>query len=126
MALLEIRDANDVVVVSFTQSTLVDDQMIQQVGRQFDKLTLEAAADRKLLLDFQKVDFMASAMLGQIIRLNKQCRKDKTQLKLCNISPNIMEVFKITNLTKILEIHKDESEALEAFGPARRSWFRRQ
>ena len=125
MALIEIRENEDVVVVSFTQSKILDGQTIQQIGREFGDLTLEASADRRLLLNFKKVDFMASAMLGKIILLHKQCKKDKIHLKLCHISPDIMEVFKITNLTKILEIHKTEEDAVEAFGGRKMGWFRR-
>ena len=123
MAMLEIRDREDVVVVSFTHAKILDERVIHQIGQEFGKLTTEAAADRKLLLNFANVEFMASAMLGQIIRLSKQCKQDKVRLKLCNISPNIMEVFVITNLTKILEIHKTEEEAIEAFGPPKRRWL---
>ena len=65
------------------------------------------------------------AMIGQIVRLHKQCKKDKIHLKLCSISPNIMEVFTLMRLNKLLEIYKNQAEALEAFGPPRRSWFAR-
>lgn len=125
MPLLEIQDKKDVVVVSFRQVKILDEGPIRQVGEEFGKLTLEAAADRKLLLNFEKVEFMASAMIGLIIRLSKQCKKDKVQLKLCSISPSIMEIFRLMSLNKVLDIHPDEPEALEAFGPPRRSWFGR-
>ncbi len=63
-------------------------------------------------------------MIGQIVQLHKQCKNDKVKLKLCNISPDIKEVFRITGLTKLLEIYDDGAAALAAFGPPRRGWFR--
>ena len=58
---------------------------------------------------------MSSAALGMLIRVNKKCKEYKVSLKLCGISSDIREVFKITGMDKIFEIHADLSEALAAF-----------
>lgn len=121
---LSIRDKDDVVIVSFNDAKILDEGSIRQLGQEFQNLWLQAAAGRKLLLDFSRVEFMSSAMIGQIMKLNTQCKKDKIQLKLCNICPNIMEIFKITRLNKVLEIHPDGVKALEAFGPPPLGWNR--
>ncbi len=122
---LTIADKQDVVVVSFTDAKILDETVIRQIGAEFSKLTLEASSERKLLLNFDRVAFMSSAMLGQIMRLAKQTKNDKIDLKLCEISPTIMEVFKLTKLDKMLDIRKTESDALAAFGPPRKSWLGR-
>ena len=124
MDLLTFREIDDVVVVSFNQVKILDESVIRQIGQEFENLTLQAAAGRKLLLDFSRVGFMSSAMIGQIMRLHKQCKQDKITLKLCNISPNIMEVFQITGLTKVLSIYPDSVKALDAFGPPSVGWNR--
>ena len=68
---------------------------------------------------------MSSAMLGQIMKLAKQAKNDKIDLKLSDITPEIMEVFKLTRLDKILDIQKTEAAALTAFGAPRKSWLGR-
>ena len=124
MDLLTFREIDDVVAVSFNQVKILDETVIRQIGQEFKNLTLQAAAGHKLLLDFSRVGFMSSAMIGQIMRLHKQCKQDKVVLKLCNISSNIMEVFQITGLVKVLSIYPDEVKALEAFGPPSFGWNR--
>lgn len=124
METIEIREAKDVVVVSFKHAKVLDQTIIQQIGVEFAKLTMEAAAERRLLLNFSNVKFMASAMIGQILMLQKLCKKDRVDLKLCSISSDIMEIFKVMKLTKLLRIYDSEFVALEAFGGPRRSWFR--
>ena len=109
--MLDIRDARDVVVVSFRHVQILDQPVIARIGAEFKDLTLQAAADRRLLLNLDRIEFMASAMIGQIMLLYKQCKKDKVALKLCCISPNILEIFKITTLDKVLDIHPTEAEA---------------
>jgi anti-sigma B factor antagonist len=121
---LLIRDVEDVVVVSFNLVKILDETSIRKIGQEFQNLSLQAAANRKLLLDFSRVGFMSSAMIGQIMKLYQQCKRDKIRLKLCNICPNIMEVFKITGLNKALEIHPDSVKAIEAFGPPAAGWNR--
>lgn len=125
MPSLNIAENGDVVVVSFNDSKILDESAIRQIGEEFKKLTTEAAAERKLLLKFSGVGFMSSAMIGQVMRLSKQCKADKVDLKLSDIAPGIMEVFKLTRLDKILSIYPNETEALKAFGPPRKSWFGR-
>ena len=58
---------------------------------------------------------MSSAMIGKVILLNKKCKGAKVNLKLCEISDNVMEVFKLMRLNKILDIQKSEEKALAAF-----------
>lgn len=121
---LLIRDKDDVVIVSFNHTKILDADVIRLIGQEFKNLSLHAAANRKLLLDFSKVEFMTSAMIGEIVKLQKQCKQDKIRLKLCNICANIMEVFKITGLAKALDIYPDGTKALEAFGPPSVGWNR--
>ena len=58
---------------------------------------------------------MSSAALGKLIRLDKKVKQAGGQLKLCNICPNIYEVFTITKLNQVYEIHDDERAAIAAF-----------
>ena len=126
MANLTIQERGEVVMVTFTQTRILDENTIRAIGSEFANLTLEAAADHKLLLNFSGVDFMSSAMLGQIVRLNKQCKNDNIKLKLCSICPQVLEVFTITKLDKLIDIAPDEATALAAFSgaPVKKGWFK--
>lgn len=121
---LTLTDKEDVVVVTFQEAKILDETQIERIGREFKGLTLQASADHKLLLNFERVKFMSSSMIGQIMLLAKMCKKDKVNLRLCSICPNIMEVFKLMGLQKVLQIHKTEEDALKAFGPRRLGFFR--
>jgi anti-anti-sigma regulatory factor len=64
-------------------------------------------------------------MIGQIISLNELCKDNGIDLKLCCISSEIMEVFKLTKLHKRLKIYGSEAKALRAFGSPTKRWFQR-
>ncbi|REK09439.1 MAG: anti-sigma factor antagonist [Planctomycetota bacterium] len=112
---LELSDAGEVLVANFNQASILDQAVIDQIGREFEQVELEAAGNRKLLLSFQSVEYMSSAMLGKLIQLHKRCKADKIKLKLCSIAKNPLDVFKITKLDRLFEIHKDTASALKTF-----------
>ncbi len=117
-ASLLTRETDGVLVVSFGEARIAGERLIQEIGNQLQELVPQAATDGRMLLDFSGVDFVSSLMIGQILRLQKQCRLNEVRLKLCNLSLNVLEVFKLTGLTKLLEIHTDADQAMEAFGPS--------
>jgi anti-sigma B factor antagonist len=113
---LELKDRGEVVVAYLKPGSILDQKLIDQIGSELDAAAFEASGVRKLLINFQSVQYMSSAMLGKLVSLNKRCKTDKVKLKFCGISANVMEVFEITRLVKIFDIQKDESAALAAFG----------
>lgn len=114
------QQKDDVLIVQFTSQKILSDVLIAQIGREL--LELADEADGKLLLDFQGVTFMSSAMIGKIVLLNKKCKQNKTTIKLCNIAPSIKEVFEITRLNKVFSIYESLDDAIAAFGK-KGGWF---
>ncbi len=112
----------DVVVVHFQDAQILDEVKIQQISDELNEIA-DRVASGKLLLNFSDVKFMSSAVLGKLNNLNKKCKSNGTSLKLSNISPDIMQVFKITKLNKVFSIYESEEEALAAFN--KKGWFSR-
>ena len=69
----------------------------------------------KILLDFRGVAYIPSLLLAKLITFEKDCTASRTDLRLCNLNPLIMEVFKFSRLDTIFEIHSSEQEAMAAF-----------
>lgn len=111
---LEVEDIGDVTVVNFIDKKILDEQNIQVIGEQLFRL-VDDLGRTKLLLNFGNVEYLSSAALGKLITLNKKVNSASGKLILCNIAPNIFEVFEITKLNKILNIQKDEQGGLQAF-----------
>lgn len=111
---LEWEDLGDVTVVNFTDKKILDEQTIQVIGEQLFSL-VEEVGRKKLLLNFSNVELLSSAALGKLVTLNRKIKDVGGKLVLCQINPNIFEVFEITKLNRIIEIRKDEQEGLQAF-----------
>ena len=54
-----------------------------------------------LLLNFEKVDYLSSAVLTELLRIKKAIDDTNGRLRLCSISKTIQEVFEITNLDQV-------------------------
>ena len=111
---LEVEDIGDVTVVNFVDRRILDEQNIQIIGEQLFSLVDEVGR-RKILLNFGNVEFLSSAALGKLIALHKKLQAVGGRLILCNIDPEIYEVFEITRLDKFFNIQKEEQAALQAF-----------
>lgn len=120
MAAITSQMAGEVLVVGFTDSKILDSQRIEQVGRELQEVVPQAI-HKKMLLNFRGVSFMSSAMITKLVMLNKNCKAQGVNLKFCEVSPNVMEVFKITKLNKLFDIQEGEEKALASFD--KKGWF---
>jgi anti-sigma B factor antagonist len=111
---LEVEQIGDVTVVNFVDRKILDEQHIQIIGDQLFSL-VDNDGLRKLLLNFGNVEYLSSAALGKLITLNKKLQAVGGRLVLCNIDPQIYEVFEITRLDKFFNIQKEEQAAVQAF-----------
>lgn len=111
---LQVSEVGEITVVRFVDRKILDQGNIEELGRELLQL-VENDRRRQILLNFSNVDFLSSAALGKLIVLEKRCKQAGGQLKLSNIRSEIGEVFAITNLNKVFDIHEDEADALVSF-----------
>jgi anti-sigma B factor antagonist len=111
---LKVEIIADIAVVNFKVKRILDEPTIQAIADQLFSL-VEDENRRKLLLNFEGVEYMSSAALGKLINLHKKLTGLKGKLAMCTVIPQIMEVFTITKLDKIFKIFPTEEVALETF-----------
>jgi anti-sigma B factor antagonist len=104
----------DIRIVEFTNSKIIDELNIAEIGQTLTTV-IDESPNPKLLLDFGQVEHLSSAALGMLINANGRIKSKNGQLRLANIKPQIYEVFKITQLNKLFYIHSSRQEALASF-----------
>ncbi|MEE2934712.1 MAG: STAS domain-containing protein [Planctomycetota bacterium] len=120
MAAITTQTKGEILVVGFTDTKILDSQRIAQVGKELQE-SISLAAHKKLLLNFSGVSFMSSAMITKLVMLNKTCKAQGIALKFSDVSPNVLEVFKITKLNKLFDIQEGEDKAIASFD--KKGWF---
>jgi anti-sigma B factor antagonist len=112
---LRIKDEQKgVKQVEFIDRNILDEGNIQQIGDEIVSL-IESEETPKVLISFSNVDHLSSAALGTLITINSKIKAKNGQLRLANIDPQIYEVFVITKLNRLFEIHDTTEEALQSF-----------
>lgn len=107
---LKVSTEGDHVTVKFQDKQILDESYARTVGLKLIKIANEAG-DKHLLLNFEKVSFMASAMIGQLVGLRNKCKTLGVQLKVCCLSPQLAEAICLMNIDKILDIFECENSA---------------
>ena len=111
---LMIQQDGEITIVEFLDKNILDEASIQAIGDEILGL-IEASANPKMLIDFSNVDHLSSAALGALITINNKVRQKDGQLRLSNIDAQIYEVFVITKLNKLFQIHDTTQSALNSF-----------
>ncbi len=75
------------------------------LGEEIEKI--EGAEE--IVIDFDKVEYMSSAGLRQIIAAHKMAKEQGAAFSLTGVHPEIMSIFMLTNLDKKLTITAAEA-----------------
>ncbi len=111
---LRIKKSDRVSVVEFADRKILEELSIQEISDELNEL-VEAEPGIRILLNFKNVDHLSSAALGMLIKLNGKIKDQSGLLKLSDINRQIFEVFKITRLNKVFDIHDTADQALAGF-----------
>jgi anti-sigma B factor antagonist len=108
---LDVNESGSITVIRFKDQKIIDPVAIQELGQELFDL-VEKEDRRKIILNFGNVEFLSSAALGKLITFEKKVKRINAELILTNISPEIFQVFSITNLDKLFKIKDTEADAL--------------
>ena len=111
---LRVLDQDGVTCIEFVDRNILDEANIQQIGEEIGRI-IDSHPQPKILISFDNVDHLSSAALGTLITINNKIRGKDGQLRLANIDPQIYEVFVITKLNKLFQIHEATEQAMASF-----------
>ena len=114
---LTVRHVDDVIVAEVLDKLIdrLDTQAVDEISHALLALAPKGT-QVKLVVDFGRVGFMGSSLLGTLIRLRVRTVEDGGVLKICDLNAAIAEMLSITRLDHILDIYEDQQIALDSFG----------
>ena len=68
-----------------------------------------------LVLDLSAVTNMSSAMLGKLVAIHKSVKTGRGRLAVCDVKPQIFELFKMTKLHKLFDIREKSEDAINYY-----------
>ena len=119
-----VRMNGDVSIVElsgeFTLGRGVVSKPLDLHGHRLEDLgqSLQALLDRgssRIVLDLEKVRFMDSAGLGELVAWKKRALQRGGDLRLLRPRERVREVFELTALTRVFDIFEAEADAVASF-----------
>lgn len=120
MSTIDTRIEDGTLLIYLQDVRIIDERRISALGQELTELVHDTECKR-VVLSFQNVGFMSSAMIGKLVAFDKKCKSLEIKLRLCDIGENVNEVFKLMRLDKVFAIDKDEVAALKQFSNT--SWL---
>ncbi len=108
-----VTEQANTVIVQFRDSKILEDRTIQQLGTELIDL-VQGRSSPRLVLDFTGVKYLSSAALGKLITLRRKVDQVGGKLRLCEIDPETMDVFRIAKLDDYFEIFGDQKSAIDS------------
>jgi anti-anti-sigma factor len=101
---LHVAEEDGRTTVQFPAGTILSEINADQFGRELAALAARHEHPQ-LVVDLGGVTMLTSTILAKLLTLNGRVRDRGGRLTLCNPSPLVHEVFKVTRLDTILEVH---------------------
>lgn len=111
---LSIIREQEMIRIGFLDRNILEEAYIQQIGEEIAQV-IDQTPNPRILISFANVEHLSSAALGTLITVNNKVRQKGGQLRLSDIDPQIYEVFVITKLNKLFQIHDTADKAAKSF-----------
>ena len=73
------------------------------------------AGENRIVLNLEKVKYMDSAGIGELVACYKRAKEKDGTVKLLNPSGKVYDLLQLTKLEEVFETYRDEGEALGSF-----------
>jgi anti-sigma B factor antagonist len=111
--MLKSERINNIVVVSFQNvnrfNALISEPVKAELNSNFNK------PGTKLVLNLEGINFIDSSGFGVFLSVMKTANNNYGQFKICNIAPEVMELFKLLQLHNVFEIYNNLDDCIKSF-----------
>ena len=111
--MLKTENIQDIIVVRFENvnrfNALIADPVKEQLKQLYEQ------PKTKLILNLEDIDFIDSTGFGVFLSIMKTANNSYGFFKICNIHPDVMELFKLLKLHNVFEIYNTLDDCVNSF-----------
>lgn len=104
---------NGILIVTFNNISRFNALIAEPVKEELKKLLSTPNTD--LILNLEGVRFVDSSGFGVFLSAMKTANNNSGSFKLCNIAPEVMELFKLLQLHNVFEIFNTLDDCLKSY-----------
>lgn len=111
--MLKTETVKDIIVVRFENvnrfNALIADPVKEELKQFYEQ------PHTKLILNLEDIDFIDSTGFGVFLSIMKTANNKYGYFRICNIHPDVMELFKLLKLQNVFEIYNTLDDCLSSF-----------
>ena len=111
--MLKTEKINNVIVVKFNDidrfNALIVEPVKEQLKSFFNK------PDTRLALNLEGIKFIDSSGFGVFLSIMKTANNNHGQFKICEIRPEVMELFKLLQLHNVFDLYESLDNCIASF-----------
>ena len=108
---INIRESNEIKILDLNGN--LDTNTAPDAESQLSKLIDEGS--NNILINLDKLEYISSAGLRVFLATAKRIKSVGGKFELCHLNETVQEVFDMSGFSTILNVYKDENEALKEF-----------
>mgnify|MGYP001018585990 CR=1 FL=1 len=109
---LDIAREGNVAIACFRSACISDAEEISRASTQLRQY-IQSDPPRRVVFDFQGVKFFSSQVLGLLLEARAYLRPHNGDVAVTSLNPQLLRVFKITNLDRIFRLYPDRAAAVQ-------------
>lgn len=111
--ILKITEQNGITIVEFANANRFTLALADDVKTELRPLLNNKNC--KMIFDFHNIEFVDSSGIGCIIALFKTTKSVGSNLKLCNLTPEVLKIFELLHLQVIFDITGTRESCMAAY-----------
>ncbi len=100
MSYLKIRSVNHWLVIRVEAERLTDPVTVADLQQSLEEAVASLPLRSQVAIDFSKVEFVSSQVIGLMLGLRDQIAKKHGTLVLCKLGKHVLDVMKVTRLDR--------------------------
>jgi anti-anti-sigma factor len=101
----------DIIVVEIVAMNLLEGPELDNMSGRLQE-ELMRSPHKRMVLDCERLKFMASRAISLIVTLSRLARQHKGGLAACGLQPQLMQVFRMAGAERFITITRTRAEAV--------------
>ena len=108
---LELQTSEEMGVAVVAAVGSIDSKTAPELEKALVKLLAEKK--REIVLDLERLDYVASAGLRVFVMIGKRLQAERGRLALCAVNPSVMKVLEVSGFVVLFAIRGSRQEAID-------------